>query len=209
MRSDSIKPEIRRALDEELALQDSALPLQDALRRERAFAVSAIIECSDAIPAYMRWRGDLNFMVGQLDADDRGYDASKLSMDLVRPKWDAAAKRLLPAAPLPDVNQNGIAMIVSVAFNSNFERLALNRCLRVLNALEEYRQANGKETESIEQLKLPKEATIDPWSGKPLLLKKTDAGWVVYSVGKNGVDDGGDFTDAKDEGLPPLGYSNK
>ncbi len=52
-------------------------------------------------------------------------------------------------------------------------------------------------------LDLPREATIDPYSGEPLKLKQTDDGWLIYSVMQNGVDDGGDFTDLKDHGLAP------
>ena len=53
------------------------------------------------------------------------------------------------------------------------------------------------------RLSLPKEATIDPFSGEPLKLKHTDDGWVIYTVMQNGIDDGGDFKDQKDYGLAP------
>ena len=36
-----------------------------------------------------------------------------------------------------------------------------------------------------------------------LKLKHADDGWIIYSVMKNGVDDNGDFTDMKDDGLAP------
>ena len=31
----------------------------------------------------------------------------------------------------------------------------------------------------------------DPFDGQPIRIKKTGSGWIVYSIGKNGVDDGG------------------
>jgi hypothetical protein len=34
----------------------------------------------------------------------------------------------------------------------------------------------------------------------------TQEGWVVYSVMKNGKDDGGEFADEKDGGVAPVGY---
>jgi hypothetical protein len=44
--------------------------------------------------------------------------------------------------------------------------------------------------------------------GRLLVIRRTEPGWLVYSVGKNGVDDGGqvDWTDgdALDEGYVPL-----
>jgi hypothetical protein len=55
----------------------------------------------------------------------------------------------------------------------------------------------------LEKLNLPAAATGDPYSGNPLLLKSTANGWVVYSVMKNGVDDGGDFKEMKDFGVAP------
>lgn len=38
-------------------------------------------------------------------------------------------------------------------------------------------------------LKLP----IDPWSGKPLVYKKTDDSFILYSIGENFVDNGGEY----------------
>jgi len=52
-------------------------------------------------------------------------------------------------------------------------------------------------------LGLPKEATIDPFDGKPLKLKHTKDGWIVYSVMVNGIDDGGEFTGLADFGVAP------
>ena len=34
---------------------------------------------------------------------------------------------------------------------------------------------------------------MDPWSDKPLVYRKTDDSFTLYSVGKNFVDDGGEF----------------
>ena len=38
-----------------------------------------------------------------------------------------------------------------------------------------------------------KELPMDPWSDKPLVYRKTDDSFTLYSVGKNFVDDGGEF----------------
>ena len=43
----------------------------------------------------------------------------------------------------------------------------------------------------LDELGLDKKFVTDPYTGKPLLTKKTDRGWIIYSVGPNGVDDGG------------------
>ena len=49
------------------------------------------------------------------------------------------------------------------------------------------------------------EATLDPFSGAALILKRSENGWVIYSVMENGVDDGGDFHEKKDWGIGPPG----
>jgi hypothetical protein len=86
------------------------------------------------------------------------------------------------------------------AYDANARLTASMRAMRVFNALMEYRQTQGREAEGLGDLTLPKEATIDPFSGKPLLLNHTDDGWLIYSVGRDGVDD---FEDQKDYGLGP------
>jgi hypothetical protein len=87
------------------------------------------------------------------------------------------------------------------AYDANARSTAMLRSLRVFNALTDFPQKHGHEVADLANLKLPKEATLDPFSNKPLILKHTDDGWLIYSVGINGIDDGGDFTDMKDYGL--------
>ena len=53
------------------------------------------------------------------------------------------------------------------------------------------------------ELGLPDEAGIDPFNGKPLIIKKFPKGWAVYSVGRNLVDDGGNWRNGLDEGYGP------
>ena len=77
------------------------------------------------------------------------------------------------------------------------------RSLRIYNALRQFSEHNGREATGLAELKLPADATIDPYSGQPLKLKHSELGWVVYSVLENGVDDGGNFKDLKDYGVAP------
>ena len=51
---------------------------------------------------------------------------------------------------------------------------------------------------------LPAETTIDPYNGKPLNVKWRPGGWMVYSVGSNGVDDGGKLDGKTDIGAGPI-----
>src|SRR5690606_19295006 len=96
------------------------------------------------------------------------------------------------------------------AFYDAFSRsLAMVRALRISNALTAFRQEQGREAKDLSELPLPKETVVDPFSGAPLKIKLTEEGWIIYSVFKNGVDDGGDFRQEEDYGLAPPGYSKQ
>jgi hypothetical protein len=81
----------------------------------------------------------------------------------------------------------------------------MSRSLRVLNALQARAPAAGDSVPPLGDLGLPAETTTDPFDGKPLRVKKSPRGWTVYSVGGNGVDDGGQFARAADVGVGPIG----
>ena len=57
---------------------------------------------------------------------------------------------------------------------------------------------------ALSDLGLPPAATTDPFSGEPLQLKKLPEGWLVYSVGTNLVDDGGELDEFQDVGAGPI-----
>ena len=83
------------------------------------------------------------------------------------------------------------------------------RVIRVINALERRDNPQKVPLADLSDLGLPKSATIDPFSDKPLIVKKVAGGWLVYSVGENKVDDGGDVDDSGDSkpldiGLRPV-----
>ncbi|MCX7424248.1 MAG: hypothetical protein NTW96_01205 [Planctomycetia bacterium] len=81
-------------------------------------------------------------------------------------------------------------------------RQALHRLLIVELALANYRDEHGTHPRALADLvpehleRLPD----DPFSGKPLVYRLTDEGFRLYSVGPNGVDDGGkSFEDDGDD----------
>lgn len=65
----------------------------------------------------------------------------------------------------------------------------------------------GKTATSISELELSAAQTTDPFTGDPLRWKSTPNGPLIYSVGQDGVDDGGkvdgDVNDALDIGVAP------
>ncbi len=86
--------------------------------------------------------------------------------------------------------------------NAGRSALAGIRSLRVQLRIIKQAAEQGDRTEvAWESINLPVEDKSDPFSGKPLLIRRTDAGWVVYSVGKNLQDDGGKLDDRSDIGV--------
>jgi hypothetical protein len=79
------------------------------------------------------------------------------------------------------------------------------RCLRILDALQA-RQIGPGDAVDLTKLSLPADVIVDPFDGKSMKIKASPAGWIIYSVGPNLVDDGGDVigSKAKDFGLAPL-----
>ncbi|APW62084.1 hypothetical protein [Paludisphaera borealis] len=80
---------------------------------------------------------------------------------------------------------------------------ALFRSLLVLNAIQA-REGGDDHAPDINNLDLPAEATIDPFNGEPLHVKKPPDGWKVYSVGSDGLDDGGTLDGKTDFGFGPI-----
>ncbi len=73
------------------------------------------------------------------------------------------------------------------------ESRARSEAARVALAVERYRLAEGTLPESIGDLapRFLDDVPQDPYSGGPMLYEKTGSGFVVYSVGLDGRDDGG------------------
>jgi ABC-type transport system involved in multi-copper enzyme maturation permease subunit len=68
------------------------------------------------------------------------------------------------------------------------------RCAVAALAAERYRRRHGAWPERLDQLTpdLLEKVPADPFTGRPLILRRLDDGLVIYSVGADGQDDGGD-----------------
>ncbi len=77
------------------------------------------------------------------------------------------------------------------------------RCVPVAIAAERFRFANGRFPNAPDELVPNYLATLprDPFDGKPIRFAKTDSGIVVYSVGENTIDDGGQVVPQEGERL--------
>jgi hypothetical protein len=204
LRHERIDPDVRSKLDAELALHDTLAPLRAAMNGERAFWISLAVDQTH--PIFLKW-AILNRMLESGGVDDYELAISTLRqpVDKIQHEWDASRNRYR----WPQLEAHGQTAAITAMtgmLRADFNQLALARCLRVVNALGAYRARAGKEAESIEQLSLPREAIIDPCTGKPLGMKKTDAGWIVYS-NYRGIDEGGKYhSEDGPWGFGPPGY---
>jgi hypothetical protein len=96
-----------------------------------------------------------------------------------------------------DVSQPTIARLLlpaAIKIRGSFLRSqARLRCAVAAIAAERYRQKQGswpKKLETLAPAEL-KQVGLDPFTGQPLIMKSLSDGLVIYSVGQNGNDDGG------------------
>jgi hypothetical protein len=92
---------------------------------------------------------------------------------------------------------------IAAALTADRRNLGKIRALRAISALQAFAAEHDREATGLAELALPAAAIADPFSAGPLVARDTDAGWLVYSVGDNGVDDGGSLGDIRDYGFGP------
>jgi hypothetical protein len=201
LQTSPVSPATRRAIDAELALHDTMDGYTWALRSERAFSLVTLQETLG--PGSWLTRGFIDrALVRLLDLYDRHLQYA------AEPYARATAERKSSPPPSSFLNPYGrLATLLEPGLTSArepAERIrAMSRALRVLSALQARVPTGSDQVPSLTDLGLPAEATIDPFSGKSLHAKKTPQGWMVYSVGGNGADDGGTFDKAADIGVGP------
>ncbi len=69
-------------------------------------------------------------------------------------------------------------------------------------AIERFRQERGQLPQSLDELKLPNAKTVDPFTGQSVLFLMRDNGYIVYSVGVDAMDDGGQLGPATKAAVP-------
>ncbi len=108
-------------------------------------------------------------------------------------KTIAEIERRYEAAPLPYPELAWLLDDLGRIARNNLEDMAQLRAARVAIAIERYRLANNRPPESLADL-VPTYLDLvptDPFDGQPLRYKKRSPGYVVYSIGPNGTDNGG------------------
>jgi hypothetical protein len=199
LRSGSLPLAAYTAIEQELALLDMPERFRQTLRSERGFGLQSFHDLAVGVMAptvrLMPWFK--NDMCDYLDVMAECIQSASLPNS----EWNSVngplrSRQLGPlVGSIPPALQQSHDAMVRIQ--------AQLRSLRVLNALLQREQTGGTGEPTLAELGLPPEVTTDPFNDKPLQLKKLQAGWLVYSVGTNLEDDGGDLTDNLDVGVGP------
>jgi hypothetical protein len=205
--------ELQRALE----LEDATNHMLLALRGERAamHEVFALIESGEVSPE--GWFRDIGGgSIGLLDrylpwkTRHEARSEHPLLLSLLTEQIEAAQKPLHEqvaidrdfSARMRVLVQSKSAPLVAMLLpavekvNEAHRRIhAMLRCQIALIAAERYRRAQGKWPESLEQLRpgFLAEVPLDPYDGKPLRYKRLADGVIVYALGPDGTDDGGNL----------------
>jgi hypothetical protein len=204
LRAGELSPETYLRIDQELAVHDDPQRIVEMLKTERAFNLDSAYELTDHFS--VGWIGNLL----KLDI----LEFHEQAVPILAKPWHENKSKLRSLSsqryvfPISDTAMSLMLPALQAANEANQRGLAELRCLRMLNALKSLQQSSGSEAKDFADLGLIESATLDPFSGEPLILKKVDNGWVIYSVMQNGKDDGGNFKDYTDWGVAPVGYPN-
>lgn len=186
---EGVTMETRSALDEELSQADTLQPLVDTMRAERAYNLQVVDELVDDSLASRLFLRKARSSLAVIDWFEGALPAVGKPWHELRAQPGASAAFNMPEGA-GEIVETALPA-VTASYDAANQNLAMVRALRVLNALYAYADEHGEEASGLESLGLAPEAMVDPFSGKPLLLKRTKAGWIVYSVGRNKKDDGG------------------
>jgi hypothetical protein len=200
LRAGPVSAKARAALDAELARADGTAAYVQVLKTERVYATELF---RTGLCANWFTRAYLN--------DDQCY-----YFDMMARHIALAPKTYKECVPAFDEFRDEaaswrhrVSSLVTPAtakvFEAHTRTRALVRCLRVFNALQQKIGPDGKAAPKLADLGLSAAATTDPYNGEPLRLRRVEGGWVVYSVGNNLTDDGGQVKDLKDVGYGPAG----
>jgi hypothetical protein len=196
LRSGPVPDAAQKELEQELTLDNGLNGYQQALKTGRAL----FIQNFDTMSDFPSWASSLasmdqcallDFFSEQLTLADRPY-AEAVRSPTGKPQ--GFALRPVSRSMMPAV----------MRIREAIDRVrAQMRCLRILNVLQG-RRLSAPVQLKLADLGLPGEVITDPYNGEPLHLKKLPEGWLIYAVGENLLDDGGDLENRKDVGLGPI-----
>jgi hypothetical protein len=122
-------------------------------------------------------------------------EATKAPYPEILKKAEKVQHQVAALPPSRIISRYTLGSILS-AFTKSIQNLSRIRTAEAAAAVERYRLTNNQPPEILEELVPTYLAAVptDPFDGQPLRYKKLAKGYIVYSVGENGKDDGGDQT---------------
>ncbi len=202
LQKSSLPASAHRMLEAELAVQNTIEAYQYALATERVLGLALYEEQMSV--RITNWPLRSYFLA---DACDYLRGIEQL-LDFASKPYAAVVEADLPTQISKMKSLARITLSAFAAGRKTVDRIRSElRCLRILNAIKAQGKPQADTPINISELALPAEATRDPFTGNLLQAKKVPQGWVVYSVGANLIDDGGDLDRQKDTGIQPPGIN--
>ncbi len=184
----NVSKDVRSRLERELSEYDDRKYFVDAIISERAFGNSM---CAETPWAW--WRplrsGFLKSMQKRIDAAQKPYK-----------------EFMVAQAANTSIADSMVAPALNAGHEASTRNQALSRTLRVLNAIQSEPNLMAADQIDTSSLGLPTDATIDPFTEQPLVIRKQGSSWLIYSVGYDLKDDGGEVDESKDVGIAPLKF---
>jgi hypothetical protein len=197
LRAGPVSDALRRELDKELVTSGDVHGFLQALKGERAYAISSF---GTTIP--VNWLNRVYFTREECCLIDMFNE----QMDLVAQPYAAAkaseAKLRQQLGNLHPLVTLELPAVIKTREVMDRVRAQL-RCLRILNALQQQGPSPDKQPK-LSELGLPAEAITDPFDGSLIKVKQVNAEWLIYCVGTNLKDDGGQLDGYADIGLGPV-----
>jgi hypothetical protein len=197
LQAGGVDEQARAALDKELASQDPLETCRKALQSERAFAIEYLTQEKN-----LQVR-QLNTILDIFSKTLRDFSLPYCSYVANHKVIDREKVREYEKTPVYFYSTvTNLQTLIQCMVCDRCSVVALVRSLRIINALQNKPPKSGGSPRMAE-IGLPDEVGVDPFNGKPLIIKKLPEGWKVYSVGRNLKDDGGDGCRGDDEGFGP------
>jgi len=200
-----VSDQARDELDEELALHGSLDKLRMAFKSDRAYSLDSFRrELPRTWILSNLWQLSMLNMfdeVSEYSLHPYADWAAKVDNQSSKPKsiFGILANQ---ANVIADLGRPLLRSPLIVAYRFQ----ALGRAVRVINALQKKVPADNNTVPTMAELGLPDEVGIDPFNGKPLIIKKLPEGWLVYTVGENLKDDGGKVEEEGDNRPLDVGF---
>lgn len=211
--SGPVRNELRQAIDSEIAILEGANGYTAAVKADRAGS----IDYFSRLPLRSFWL----YNRGRWNREESEYLEITAAYLKAAPDFCPRRHENLTIDKTTRQLSGSFVELYYPALNATHQAMtrirAQIRCLRILNALQTQAKSTDKPPK-LADLGLPAQTILDPYgidpntgARLPLRVKHLPEGWLVYSVGFNQRDDGGQIDDPRngDVGIgPPVKIDN-